>query len=338
MRKSFRLLLIAAIALGVAPGTWLRTPVPPPDFTAPLVFAEIADAQGLSGEATLLGAWNLETRNAHSGGFSSIEALSSKRLLIGSDRGRLLEISLPQIEQVPPPLFDYFGGTTGGPRIFVDLESIAFDPASRMVWGAYEFGGRIERYRYTSGAGQVSSVMVPEMAGWPDNGGAETMLRLPDGRFVIIAEVSTYKSRAGLLFAGDPIDNPAPKKFRFMPPDGYNPVDGTMLPDGRALILVRRVVWGIPPRFATAIVLADPAEIEEGKMWEGQVIARMGGPDLDENLEGIAAIERDDGSLDLYLVADDNLSAFQTSQMLRLNWKPDDAETDDEADLEAANK
>jgi hypothetical protein len=86
--------------------------------------------------------------------------------------------------------------------------------------------------------------------------------------------------------------------------------------------LVRRVDWGIPPRFATAIVLADPAEIKAGTMWSGEVIARIGAPDLDENFEGIAAAEEADGSVDLYLIADDNLSAFQDTQMLRLNWMP----------------
>lgn len=310
------------LALALAPGTWLRTPIPPPDYGASLFVTALEETQTISGDVTLLGAWKLNSKNAHFGGFSALVALGEDRLLIGSDRGRIMEMPLPQERDNPRVRFDYFADSSGGPRIFVDLESLEFESTTSQVWGAFEQGGRIQRFVYGEAGGAVDGITIPEMADWPSNGGAETMMRLPDGRFIIIAETSSYDHRAGLLFSGDPLDNPEPIKFRFRPPDGFSPVDATMLTDGRALILVRKVVWGLPPNFATAIVLVDPAAITKGEEWSGETIAEISGPDLAENFEGIVAIEQEDGSLDLYLVADDNLSAFQEAQMLRLNWKP----------------
>lgn len=322
MRRKTRLVWLALVAVALAPGTWVRTPISPPDYGASLFLTPLEQPATLTGNVKLLGAWNLKSDNAHFGGFSALVALSDDRLLIGSDRGRILDMPLPQDRDSPSVRFDYFADTSGGPRFYVDLESLEFDPSSGQVWGAYEQGGRVQRFAHDQADGAVEGTEIPEMETWPNNGGAETMMRLKDGRFIIIAETSSYDNRAALLFSGDPIDNPDPVEFRFRPPDGFSPVDATVLPDGRALILVRKVIWGLPPRFNTAIVLVDPAEIAEGKEWSGETIAEISGPHLAENFEGIAAIEQEDGSLDLYLVADDNLSAFQESQMLRLNWVP----------------
>jgi len=44
-------------------------------------------------------------------------------------------------------------------------------------------------------------------------------------------------------------------------PKGYRPVDATPAGDGRALVLLRRVIWGFPPGFATAIAEIDLAKI-----------------------------------------------------------------------------
>lgn len=320
MKRRTRLALLALLAAGIAPTTWLRTPIPPPDFAAPLRVTPMADPKGLTGDVELRGAWQLDSENAHFGGYSALIALSPTRLLVGSDRGRILEMPLPQSRDNPRVRFDFFADTSGGPRIHVDLESLAYDPAAGTVWGAYEFGGRIQRFDYGAGGSNVSGITLPVMKAWPENGGAETMVRLADGRFIILAEASSSDSRAGLLFAGDPLGNPDPLEFRFVPGEGYSPVDGTLLPDGRVMVLLRRVEWGLPPRFATALMVADPAEITEDGVWQGEIIARIDGGNLDENFEGLAAIEQEDG-IDLYVIADDNISAFQDTLMLRLFWQ-----------------
>ena len=336
--RRFRLFCIVLVALGIAPGTWLRTHVPPPDFGAPLRIAPLkldafAVAHAIKGDVELLGAWKLTSKNAHFGGYSALVNLGDGRLLAGSDRGRLLELPVPDKAASKTSVrFDFFASTNGGPKIYADIEALEYDPATGFVWGSYEDSGRIDRFKSDAKQRITSSVIVAAMQRWPDNGGPETMVRLADGRFIILAETSSYDTRAGLMFAGDPISSAPPRRFRFRPPEGYSPVDATLLPDGRVMILVRKVVWGLPPQFATALVIADPAEIEtrapsksalgQENPWTGGMIAQIGGPDLEENFEGITAIEQGDGSIDLYLIADDNLSAFQETLMLRLNWKP----------------
>jgi hypothetical protein len=326
LSRRFRLFLLIFVAVGLAPGTWVRTKVPPPDFSAPLLLTPLDSPIGFQAEGdaviALTGAWKLESRNAHFGGYSALITLPDGRLLTGSDRGRLLDMPMPQ-EAAPDVAVRFsFASGEGDQKFNADLEALEIDADSGTVWAAYEVNGRLESFDLRAPTKGARTANIDAMKDWPSNGGAETMVRLADGRFVILAETSTYNSRIGLLFAGDPITAPEPLKFRFKPPAGYSPVDGTLLPDGRVLILVRRVDWGIPPRFATAIVLADPAEIKAGRMWSGEVIARIGALDLDENFEGIAAAEEADGSVTLYLIADDNLSAFQDTQMLRLNWTP----------------
>lgn len=325
--RLIRLLLLALIAIGIAPGTWVRTIVPPPDFAAPLLITPLKNPQGLTsvseGAVTLSAAWRLDSRNAHFGGYSALITLPGKRLLTGSDRGRLLDMPLPEnADHDTSARFSFFPGTDSGPKTYADLEALERDNKAQSIWAAFEQDGRIARFSYISPNTSLQDTNVEVMKKWPTNGGAETMVRLADGRFIILAETSSYSSRIGLLFASDPIYNPEPEQFRFMPPDGYSPVDGTPLPDGRVMILVRKVIWGLPPRFATGLVIADPSAIKEGGMWRGELIATIAGPDLDENFEGIAASETEDGSIDLYLIADDNISAFQDTLMLKLNWQP----------------
>ena len=335
MTRRIRLFCIALLALGLAPGTWLRTHVPPPDFSAPLRVTALADTSSITGDVELLGAWKLTSSNAHFGGYSALVNLGGGRLLAGSDRGRLLEMPLPDKADANTSVrFDFFGDTSGGPRIYVDLESMVFDAETRALWGAFEYGGRIQSFAYgpSQKRGAAKGRTIAAMQRWPDNGGPETMVRLADGRFIVLAETSSHDTRAGLMFAGDPLSSAPPRRFRFRPPSGYSPVDASLLPDGRVMILVRKVVWGLPPQFATGLVIADPAEIEtlapaksavgQENPWTGEMIAQIGGPDLEENFEGITAIEQADGSADLYLIADDNLSAFQETLMLRLNWRP----------------
>lgn len=340
----FRLIGILILAVGLAPGTFVRSIALPTDFNAPLHVTSLAEAVGVTdagstlGSITLLNAWRLDSRNAHFHGFSALAYLGGAdkgggRLLAGSDRGRLLTMPLPQNADPQTSIFSFFAGTRGGPRILVDLEALEYDTATGRVWGAYEQNGGIQRFSLNNPEQAPDGVNIPAMKGWAENGGAETMVRLDDGRFIIIAESGYSNRRPGLLFAGDPLKNDTPVKFRFVPPDGYSPVDATVLPDGRVMILVRRVVWGIPPRFATALVLADPEKIEEGEAWSGTIVARIEGPDLDENFEGIAAVPQSDRTnlandiasdtaLELYLIADDNQSLFQDTLMLRLGWEP----------------
>src|SRR3546814_7758900 len=82
------------------------------------------------------------------------------------------------------------------------------------------------------------------MHNWPDNGGAESLVRLPSGGFFVISETAHWpksRNRIAIRFDGDPIAAPR-RGFRFglVVPAGFSPSDTTLLPDGRLLVLLRR--------------------------------------------------------------------------------------------------
>jgi hypothetical protein len=152
------------------------------------------------------------------------------------------------------------------------------------------------------------------------------MERLADGRFLILAEGPEPRSKGlhkGWLFARDPVDPQTPDAFMFASWQGYDPVDATALPDGRMLILLRRVEYAIPARFDTAIAIADPREISADEPWRARIIQRLNGGVFADNFEGIAFVPSatDPARGALWLVSDDNFSAFQRSLLVRFDWK-----------------
>lgn len=121
---------------------------------------------------------------------------------------------------------------------------------------------------------------VPEWQVWPRNVGAEAMLRLPDGRFIVPCECRASwfgdSRHPAFLYAHDPVQGGRGKAFTFAGVDGFRPTDVAQLPDGRVLILMRRLLWPILARFAIKVVIADPAEIMPGRVWRGHELANIG--------------------------------------------------------------
>jgi hypothetical protein len=59
-------------------------------------------------------------------------------------------------------------------------------------------------------------------------------------------------------------------------PGGYRPVDLIAVDEDRALVLLRELVFGFPPRFATAIGELDTRSITEGMQVDVTLLARLG--------------------------------------------------------------
>ena len=321
--RIFRWLLLVVVVAGLGPGLLWRTPTGLRSDGAAISVTPIAERAGVVGELPLTGAWELASAHGWFGGFSALVA-DGRGLIAGSDRGWLLAIDLsgPAPRAVPESF--RFVGRRANPRDEVlDLESLARDPADGTLWAGFEGFNQIERF---APDGTRAFRSPPEMARWSHNSGAETMERLADGRFVAIAEGPVRGGKPlhrALLFAGDPVEPQAATAFRFASWPGYDPVDATQLPDGRVLILLRRVEYAIPARFDTAIAIADPAAIRAGKPWRGRIIQRLSGGVFADNFEGIAFVP--DASNPsrgaVWVIADDNFSAFQKSVLVRFDWE-----------------
>jgi hypothetical protein len=315
-----RLLILLIVTLGLAPGTWLRSPGVPPDNRQLLTITPIAPGTSDLGPLRVTGAWQLTSPNRHFHSYSALVALDDGRLLAGSDRGRMLRFAPPG---TPPslPMLGLFAGGREQDKALVDLESLARDPATGRVWAGYE--GRNEIARYDASLRTVARTRPAAMRNWGANTGPEAMVRLRDGRFIVLAEANPRwlgDSMPGLLFPDDPVDGARPAGFTFVPPADFRPVDMAQLPDGRVLILLRKVHWGLPPGFSGRLVVADPARIEPGKAWRGETVADLVDPLPTDNYEGLAVVPHADGGATLWLISDDNETLFQRTLLLRFEW------------------
>jgi hypothetical protein len=320
-----RLLLVALVTLGLAPGTWWRSPTPEEQAREPLIVTPEPVEPWSSGELGLLGAWRLESGNGHFHGYSALALLDDGTLLAASDRGRKLLLPLPPPKRVNAESLSLFSGERANAKWQSDIESLTRDPASGRLWAGYEGANVIVRYErdFT----RPVRVAPSAMRDWPGNSGPEAMVRFADGRFVILSEGDPdffSDGAPGLLFSGDPVEGSEPVVFRFRPPEGFSPVDIAQLPGGRAVILLRRVDWGLPPGFSGKLVVADPATIAPGEDWDWEPLADLGPPLPMDNYEGLAVQPLADGSAALWLISDDNAMRFQRTLLLKLLWRPNE--------------
>jgi hypothetical protein len=316
----WRLLCLAVIVIGLAPGTFLRTPGAARSDVALVMITPRTERGGVAGELRLTGVWELASPHGWFGGFSALAAMPGGRLIAGTDRGFLLDLNLAgDVPRAVPGSYRFVGIGGRGRNEVIDLESLAGDPATGTLWGGFEFNNVILRWTKD---GRRTITAPPEIADWRLNSGAEAMTRLADRRFLLIEEGENEgiaRQHQAFLYPDEPARAGAPLVSHFAAPDGYDPVDVTQLPDGRLLILLRRFRYAIPVGFDTAIVIADPATIRSGAVWRGRMIQRLDGGIFADNFEGIAYVPSPEhptmGSI--WLVSDNNFSVFQRSLLLR---------------------
>lgn len=272
-----------------------------------------------TGPFRLMAAWRLTSEHPAFGGYSALLSSSSGDLHSFSDRGYSLAFAKPDRNSVSPQFGSVYPGGAGV-KANQDVEAVAWDPVGQRLWLAQE--GRNAVARYDPGMKLEALRRIPEWQDWPSNAGPEAMLRLPDGRFIVLCECRSswfgeYRHPA-YLYPGDPTDTAAGQAFTFTGVDGYRPTDMAQLPDGRVLILMRRLLWPIPARFAIKVVIADPAEIVPGRVWRGQEIADLGVPWPVDNYEGIVIEREDDGELVAWIISDENGAVLQRVLLLKV--------------------
>jgi hypothetical protein len=315
-----RYLLLALVALALAPGTWIRSPRPAQVLDADLVATRIPTDAKRIGALELVGAWTLESRHSLFGGYSALVAMPDGSLLSGSDKGAALRLSVEDGMPGKGEMATFGQQDPMDAKFRSDLEALTIDPATGTVWAAYEYLNAIVRLDQS---GTANGEATPEaIEDWPANKGPESLTRLPDGRFIVLAEGSSAwddQNANGLLFEGDPVEGAKATPFRFDGPGDYRPVDMAALPDGRVLILMRQFRWGLPPTFTGRLLVADPDDISADKPWTGREIARFEPPLPTDNFEGIA-VAGDRFPVTLWMISDDNTAKFQNTLLLKLRW------------------
>jgi hypothetical protein len=312
MRRLPLSLLIAALLL---PPTWAGRTVPPRDTRQLIIASPVAlDAeQRRIGPLMVAEAWALTSPNGRVGGLSGLALTGDRRFLMTGDRGSLIGITLAPGGAVRDvairPLLPGWRG--------IDSEAIVV--ADARIWVATEQRHDILRLSASEGS-PVDRVRPRAMRGWPGNGGAEAMLRIPDDRFLILAEGARGRAAgtAALLFAGDPIACPdAVTAFDYDARDMGRVTDAALLPDGRVLLLHRKV--GPLRGWRSTLAIADPAAIGAGAIWRSEPLARIAGYALAENYEGLA-VSGSGAATRIWLLSDDNFNGLQRTLLLGLDW------------------
>lgn len=313
-----RIAALAVLALALAPGTFVRTAIPDEQTnTLHIVSVEdlpdLASADGFTRE----GVWHLTSPNISFGGYSALIVLEGAGLLRSfSDRGGSMTFAPPGDARES---YVRFGNVRDRGRLskeVPDIEAATRDPATGDYWLAFENGNSV--IRYSAGGNLVSLRKPPEWSGWTENSGAEAMARLPGGRFLVLPE----RSRDAVLHPGDPTLDAEALRLNINLPGDYAPTDMAALPDGRVLVLLRQVAWGLPP-FTAALGMADPRGLADGDTLEVKFLLDLDRIIPRENYEGLAVKQRPDGGYTIWIIADDNLASFQRTLLAKLVWFPD---------------
>ncbi|AOR77739.1 esterase-like activity of phytase family protein [Novosphingobium resinovorum] len=329
MRRSIALLLVVSPLLWI---TWGRSPRHESPKDLPVIDAvvpeDLPDRRKLAeylGPFKLEGAWQIKSRHTMVFGYSALVPEPDGRLTAFNDSGDILRFAPPGVPGLPPrPNWIRFE-RKAATKAARDVESATRDPASGGYWLGLE--GRNSIVKVDGKFRATGEVTPPAMSGWGVNTGPEALARLKDGRFVTIREVtpSWRESRLhdALIFSGDPISHPHPQRFRFDGPDNFSVVDMAVLPDGRALILMRRLLWPMPMRFVGRIVIADTARIRPGNVWHSAPLASLASVLPVDNFEAIAAVPRADGRITVWLMSDDNaMRVLQRTLLWKLSVDP----------------
>ncbi len=310
--------MIGGLALTVlcAPGTFLQEDVPNSP-TEDITITRIAGPSDSSVNGWAVeGIWQAEAYNLTFGGFSAMLALRDDTLRAFSDRGTRFTLTEPDkpltVRNVVRQLVE-----PGRAFELWDIESATRDPDTGTYWLGFENVHTVHRFSVASDADGLRD--LDDEVDWTVNSGAEAMVRLADGRFVILPEGEPI----GLMFASDPVQSVEAQTFSYRNPAySHAATDMAQLPDGRVLILLRNLDYGSGgwPPFESKLAIGPAPEV--GKEWAPEISLDLAGVLPRENYEGLAIRPREDGTLTVWLISDDNMSAFQRTLLVKLSFDP----------------
>lgn len=286
----------------------------------PLALDETDPERRKVGALTFLNAWELRSDNSDFGGISALAVIGNNRFLAVSDAGTLMGFTLGKSNRMDDSFIAALPGAYGDNVDYRerDSEGMTYDPASGHIWVSYEARHAVRRF--SPSLGRIDGIKRLTYAyGWKPNGGVEAIARLRDGRFVMLSETHHRAdgSNSAFLYSGDPVEpGSQTTPFGYRAPEGYRPTDATVLPDGKLLILNRRI--GLPQGFSAKLAVLDPAEIGTDVAIAPRTIATLASPLLVDNMEGLAVTEENERII-VWMISDDNFTALQRTILMKFS-------------------
>jgi hypothetical protein len=284
-------------------------------FAEPVPLDPSDPARRRVGGLDFLGGWSLSSDSARFGGLSALH-VDGGAVAALSDGGTLFRFTLPVGHDHEPVRIDPLGGGPGPATYKSNRDTESMVILGPWLWAGFERHNMVWRYRLPDLAA-AASAQPALMRDWRANSGAEGMVRLGDGRFLVFCEGNSDDRPLSdvVLFGGDPSDPRTPATllhYRRVP--GYRVSDAALLPDGRLLILNRRFEW--LEGFSLVVTIADPSGLRAGAVLEGREIARLQPPLTIDNMEGVS-VTVENGRTIVWLVSDDNFFPLQRTLLLK---------------------
>lgn len=267
------------------------------------------------GSLRFVSGWELRATDARFGGISSM-ALTASGFVALSDSGTVMWIDgkdrRPRtLRLLPLPS----GPGDSARKADRDSEALATDAAGRM-WVAYENHNSI--WRYAAGFRRAEADRAPpEIRRWTANSGAEAMIRLADGRFIVFSEGAGSVARSSdiLLFDRDPTDPAAhAAHMSYRLPAGFSVTDAALLGDGRVLTLHRS--FSVSDGVAASLGIIDLAAFQPRAVLTPRIVATLRPPLTVDNMEALA-VERRGRSTRIWIASDDNFTTLQRTLLLQ---------------------
>jgi hypothetical protein len=309
-------LLAAFVLLATFAPLGLQRRDPPPAVSlihfAPVELDSGAAHSKRLGRLIFLGGWALTSNDERFGGISALH-VEAGRVLALSDAGWRSTFPLPGGRTSVRAAIAMMEAGPGPADEKQNRDSESLVVFGRTLWVGYEQANSIWRYD-RSGFAVLGSATPRAMARWNANHGAEAMVRLEDGRFIVFNEGKGGDSEA-LLFAGDPAAaGTAAVRLRYRPPAGFRITDAALLPDGRLALLNRRV--GLFEGFTARLTVARVPVAQAGALVEGEEVAAFEGATTRDNFEALS-VGREGGRTILWLASDDNYNKLQRTLLLK---------------------
>jgi hypothetical protein len=270
-----------------------------------------APARRKAGRLLFLGGWSIRASDHRFGGLSALHVEGGEALAL-TDSGDLVRFALPVGSGGKVSILPLKAGP--GDRFTKrtrDSESLAVE--GDRLWVAFERHNQIWRYKGRDAAPEAHAAPAA-LAGWSRNGGAEAMVRLPSGWFLLFEEGApdAEGTLALLLFQGDPVEaGTKVVPLRYRPPAGYRPTDAALLPNGRIAILNRR--FSLLGGFTAKLVAA---RLGDASILEGEELAAFSPPMVTDNYEALA-VTQENGRTILWMASDDNFNPLQRTLLLK---------------------
>jgi len=315
----------AALAMLAWPALATPTYAPPPPgpgepvdaclFARSVALLPDAPGERRLGPLRYLDGWVLTSDHPSFGSISGMVVEGNMVTALG-DRGMLFRFPVPGAAEQPLRIAPLPAGP-GAFKTATERDSESLQLAGDQVWVAYENSNQIWRYRLPDlePDGNAAPAL---MRGWSLNRGAETLLRLADGRFLAISEDEDAAgiSRAA-LFLGDPALAATPAVPLLVdPPAGHRITEAAQLPGGALLLLARGYTlsggW-------TAGLLVGRLPDKPGAIIQTQEVATLAAPHNVDNMEALS-VTSEQGRTIVWIASDDNLWGLQRTLLMKFEW------------------